>query len=111
MMKMVLKSDILIFFFYFREVHYIASQALEKSGDTFMSHKSLFIFKVIRPSACLSKITTTWLIFSEVLMIEHLYLACMVLVTNPSGKHNAMTLTFHFLQGQIRCRMGDNNSM
>ena len=48
--------------------------------------------KLIRPSVSLSVClsvspsvtkTLTWLISSEVLMIEHWYLACMILVTSP----------------------------
>ena len=56
--------------------------------------------------------TLTLLIFSEVLMIEHRYLACMILVTSPFNWHHAMTLTLTFglLQGQSCCRVGDHNS-
>ena len=52
------------------------------------------------------------LISSEVLMIEHWYLACMILVTSPFNWHHAvtMTLTFDLLQGQSCCRAGDHNS-
>ena len=47
--------------------------------------------------------TLTWLMSSEVLMIEHWYLACMILVTSPSYWNHAVTLTFDLLQvqGQI----------
>ena len=54
--------------------------------------------------------TLTWLISSEVLMIEHWYLACMILVTSPFYWCNAVTLNFDLLQGQICCRTGDHNS-
>ena len=65
----------------------------------------------VRPSVRLSVTKTlTWLISSEVLMIEHWYLACMILVTSPFYRYHAMTLTFDLLQGQICCRAGDHNS-
>ena len=54
--------------------------------------------------------TLTWLISSEVLMIEHLYLACMILVTSPFKWHHVVTLTFDLLQGQSCCWAGDHNS-
>ena len=39
--------------------------------------------------------TLTWLISSVVLMIEHWYLACIILVTfNPFDGHHAVTFTF-----------------
>ena len=66
---------------------------------------------LIRPSVPLSVTKTlTWLISSEVLMIEHWYLACMILVTGPFNWHHIVTLTFDLLQGQICCRAGDHNS-
>ena len=75
------------------------------------------IFKLIRPSVCQSVClsvpvtkTLTWLISFELLMIEHLYLACMILVTSPFYWYHAVTLTFDLLQGQICCRAGDHNS-
>ena len=56
--------------------------------------------------------TLTWLIFSEVLMIEHKwYLACMILVTSPLYWNYAVTLTFDLLQGQICCQAGHHNSL
>ena len=56
----------------------------------------------VRPSVHLSVTKTlTWLISSEVLMIEHWYLACMILVTGPFYWYHAVTLTFDQLQGQI----------
>ena len=55
--------------------------------------------------------TLTWLIFSAVLMIEHWYLACMILVTSLINCHHAVTLTFDLLQGQISCRAGHHNSL
>ena len=54
--------------------------------------------------------TLTLLISSEVLMIEHWYLASMILVTSPFNWHHAVTLTFDLLQGQGCCRAGDRNS-
>ena len=44
--------------------------------------------------------TLTWLISSEVFMIEHWYLACMILVTSPFYWYHAATLTFDLLQEQ-----------
>ena len=66
----------------------------------------------VRPSVPLSVLpslrlsvtkTLTWLISSEVLKIEHWYLACMILVTSPFKWYHAvtLTLTFDLLQGQI----------
>ena len=43
-------------------------------------------------------------------MIEHWYLACMILVTGPFNWHHVVTLTFDLLQGQICCWAGDHNS-
>ena len=43
-------------------------------------------------------------------MIEHWYLACMILVTSPFYWYQALTLTFDLLQGQICCWAGDHNS-
>ena len=45
-------------------------------------------------------------------MVEHWYLACMILVTSPFNWLHAVTLTFTFdlFQGQICCRAGDHNS-
>ena len=77
-----------------------------KAGDL-KTHSS-------RPSVCQSVClsvspsvtkTLTWLIPSEVLMIEHWYLACMILVTSPFFWYHVvtLTLTFDLLQGQICC--------
>ena len=65
--------------------------------------------KLIRPSVTK---TLTWLIYSEVLMIEHWYLACMIRVTSPLYWYHAviLTLSFDLLQGQSCCRAGDHNS-
>ena len=52
-----------------------------------------------------------WLLPSEVLLIEHLYFACMILVTSPFNFDHAITLTFGLLQAQICCRVGDHNSL
>ena len=74
---------------------------------------------LIGPSVCLSvplsvrpsvTKTLTLHISSEVLMIEHWYLACMILVTSPFHWHHAVTLTFDLLQGQSCCRAGYHNS-
>ena len=45
-------------------------------------------------------------------MIEHLYLASMILMTSPFNWNLAwtLTLTFDILQGQIFCHMWDHNS-
>ena len=64
--------------------------------------------KLIRPSVRPTK-TLTWFIFSEVLMIGHWYLACLILVTSPFNWHHAVTLT-SFKQGQSCCWSGDHNS-
>ena len=67
--------------------------------------------KLIRQSVCPSVTKTlTLLISSEVLMIEHWYLTCMILVTRPFNWHHAVTLTFDLLQGQSCCRAGDHSS-
>ena len=42
----------------------------------------------------------TWLISSEVL-IEHWYLACMILVTSPFNLHHAMTLTLTYFKVKV----------
>ena len=65
----------------------------------------------VRLSLCLSVTKTlTWLISFEILMIEHWYLACTILVTSPFNWYYAVTLTFDLLQGQSCCRAGDHNS-
>ena len=43
-------------------------------------------------------------------MIEHWYLACMIIVTSSFYWYHAVTLTFDLSQGQICCRAGDHNS-
>ena len=79
-----------------------------KSGDI-KTHSSVCLS--VSPSVSLSVTKTlTWLISSEVLMIEHWYLAYMILVTSPFYSYHAVTLTFDLLQGQICCRAGDHNS-
>ena len=55
---------------------------------------------------CLSQKVVTCLISSEVLMIEHWYLACVLFVTSPFNSHHALTLTFGLPQGQICCHVG-----
>ena len=76
-----------------------------KRGDI-KSHSSVCLS--VRPSLCPSVChkTLTLLIFSEVLIIEHWYLACTILVTSPFHWHHAVTLTFDLLQGQSCCRAG-----
>ena len=85
-------------------------RALAKAGDIKTPSS---VCPSLCPSVRLSVTKTlTWLISSEVLKIEHWYLACMVLVTNPFNWHHAvtLTLTFDLFQGQICCRAGDHNS-
>ena len=63
------------------------------------------------PSVCPSVTKTlTWLISSEVLMVEYWCLACMILVTSPFHWYHVVTLTFYLLQGQICGQAGDHNS-
>ena len=62
-------------------------------------------------SVCLSDVfvchkNLPWLITSQVLKIEHSYLACRILVTIPFYWYHAMTLTFYRLQGQFCCQAG-----
>ena len=64
----------------------------------------------VRPSLCLSVTKTLTLpIVSEVLMIEHGYLVCMILVTSPYYWYHTVTLTFDLSQGQICCWAGDHS--
>ena len=86
------------------------SPPFAKAGDI-KSHSPVCLS--VRQSVCLSVTKTlTWLISSEVLMIEHWYLACTILVTSPFYWYHevTLTLTFDLLQGQICCRAGDHNS-
>ena len=53
--------------------------------------------------------TLTPFVSSEVLLIQHWYLACMILVTSPFYWYHVVALTFDILQGKICCRMGDLN--
>ena len=78
----------------------LLSPSFAKAGDI-KTHSS------VRLSVC----HKNWLISSEVLMIEHWYLACMILVTSPFYWYHAvtLTLTFYLLQGQI-CRARDHDS-
>ena len=62
------------------------------------------ILKLIRPSVTK---TFTWLISSEVLMMVHWYLACMILVSSSSHWHHAVTLTFVLFKVTFA---GDHNS-
>ena len=57
----------------------------------------------VRPSVTK---TLTWFISSEVLMIEHWYMACMIIVTSPFYWYHALTLTFDPSQGEICCQAG-----
>ena len=81
-----------------------------KAGDI-KTHSSVSLSVRLSVSSSVTK-TLTWLISFEVLMIEHWYLACMILVTSPFYWYHAMTLTltFDLLQGQIFCRAGHHNS-
>ena len=84
--------------------------AFRESGNI-KTHSSVCLF--LCPSVRLSVTKTlTWFISSEVLMIEHWYLACMINVTNPFYWYHAVTLTLNFdpSQGQICCQAGDHNS-
>ena len=54
--------------------------------------------------------TLTWLISSEVLMIQNWYLVWMITVTSPFYWYYTVTLTFDLSQGLICCRAGDHNS-
>ena len=64
------------------------SPPFAKAGDI-KTHSS------VRPSVRLSVTKTlTWLISSEVFMIEHWYLACMILVTSPFNWHHVVTLNY-----------------
>ena len=81
-----------------------------KAGDI-KTHSSVCLS--VRLSVCPSVTKTlTWLISSEVLMIEQWYLVCMILGSSPFNWHHAvtLTLTFDLLQGQSCCRAGDHNS-
>ena len=98
------------------EYHYLPfdffSPAFCESGGTF-KRISPSVCQLVRPSVRLPVTKTlTWLISSEVLMIEHWYLACMILVTSPFYWYHAvtLTLTLDLLQGHICCRAGDHNS-
>ena len=58
------------------------------------------------PSICQSQKTLNWPISSEVLVIEHWYLACMILVTNPFNWYHVVILTFDLLQVKFVARRG-----
>ena len=64
-----------------------------------------FLKALLHLSACALK-TLTLLISSEVLMTEHWYLACKILVTSPFNCLYAVILTFDLVQGQICCCPG-----
>ena len=69
---------------------FIVPHALAKAGDI-KTHSSF------SQSVCPSVTKTlTWLISSEVFMIEHWYVACMVLVTSLFYWNHAVTLTLTF---------------
>ena len=88
--------------------HYFCPPLSRKRGDI-KSHSS--VRPSLPPSVRLSVTKTlTWLISFEVLMIEHWYLTCMIIVTSPFYWYHAVTLTFDLSQGQIWCRAGDHNS-
>ena len=50
--------------------------------------------------------TLTWLISSEVLMIEHWYLACMIFMTSPFIWHHAVTLILTLTYFKVRVVAG-----
>ena len=69
-----------------------------------------YVCPSVHPSVRLSVTKTLiWLISSEVLKIEHWYLACMIFVTSPFKWRHAVTLTFDLFQGQSCCRAGDQS--
>ena len=77
-----------------------------KAGDI-KTHMLPSVLLSVRPSVRLSVTKTlTLLISSAVLMIEHWYLACIILVTSPFNWHHAVTLTFDLPQCQSCCRAG-----
>ena len=64
------------------------------------THSSVYLS--VRLSACPSVTKTlTCLISSEVLMIEHWYLACMILVTSPFNWHYAVNLTLTYFKVKV----------
>ena len=79
-----------------------------KRGDI-KSHSSVCLSVPLSVPLSVTK-TLTWLISSEVLKVEHWYLACMILVRSPfKWRHVVtLTLTFDLLQGQSCCRAGDS---
>ena len=93
---------------WFQPMKTLLSPAFRESGGHLKkTHSSVCLS--VRPSVTK---TLTLLISSEVLMIEHWYLACMILVTSPFNWHHAvtLTLTFDLLQGQRCCHARDHNS-
>ena len=84
---------------------FVPHLALAKAGN-------IEIYSSICQSLYLSVTKTlTWLISSEVLMIERWYLACMIIETSPFNWHHSVTLTFDLFQGKICCLAGDHNSL
>ena len=61
--------------------------------------------KLNRLSVCLS------VHMSKVSMVEHLYLACIIIVTSPFYWYHDVTLTFGLSEGQICCKVRDHNSL
>ena len=58
-------------------------------------------------SVCMSVTKTlTWFKSSEILMTEHWYLACMILVTSPYNLHHAVTLTLVYFKVKVVARRG-----
>ena len=98
------------YFLPIRQPHSSCPLPFAKAGDI-KTHSSVRLSVRLSVSPSVTK-TLTWLISSEVLMIEHWYLACMILVTSPFYWYHVVTLTliFDLLQGQICCRVGDHNS-
>ena len=79
-LQMIVRAHLLLYF---------CPPPFAKAGDI-KNHSS------ICPSVCLSVSVTktlTWLISSDVLMIEHWYLACKIFVTSPLHWYHVVTLT------------------
>ena len=61
-----------------------------------LSRKRGTLNSFVCPSVCSVTKTLTWLISSEVLMMENWYLTCILLVTCPFNLHHAGTLTLTY---------------
>ena len=75
-----------------------------KARDIYKTHSSVCL------SLCYKNFNLLHIFWS--IMVEHWYLACMILVTSPFNWHHALALTFDLLQvqGQTCCRAGDHSS-